>query len=80
MLRELRTEFIPIIVVAAVLSAALRYWWLGLEMPDNLEVLVTAVVMTYFAARSTGAAVTRALNGGQPATPVPPTGGTPDAA
>lgn len=63
MIAAIRNELVPIIIVAALLAAALRYWLSGASLPDDLSVLVTAIVSLYFGSRTGAAAATRALNG-----------------
>jgi hypothetical protein len=60
---EIRQEILPIVIVAALLAGALRYWLLGMGVPDDLQTLVTAVTMFYFGSRTGAAAATRAING-----------------
>ncbi len=75
MLSQLKNEIIPIMIVAALLAAALRYWLALLSMPDDLSVLMTAIVAWYFGSRSGAAVATRALNGSSNSTGSNPGGG-----
>lgn len=63
MWKEVQRELIPTVIVLVLLLAALRYWLGNVPIPDDLSILVTAVVTFYFGARTGASAATRALNG-----------------
>ena len=67
MLHALRNELVPIVIVVALLAAALRYWMAEAALPDDLSVLLTAIVAWYFGVQTGQRAATRAINGNAPA-------------
>ena len=66
MLHALRNELVPIIIVVALLVAALRFWLTDVALPDDLSVLLTAIVAWYFGVQTGQRAATRAINGNAP--------------
>lgn len=60
---ELRKELVPIIIVVDLLAVWSFLIITQQAIPDNVDTLVTAVVVWYFGSRTGAAAATRALNG-----------------
>jgi hypothetical protein len=63
MIKALRDELVPIIIVVDLLAVWSFLIVTGQAIPDNVNLLVTAVTVFYFGSRTGAGAATRALNG-----------------
>ncbi len=63
MLKALRDELVPIVIVVDLLGVWSFLIVTGQVVPPNVDTLVTAVTVFYFGSRTGAAAAARAING-----------------